>query len=152
GVVISAGRADTPMKPDAKEIERLVGQLVEGKSKEREEARRGLGAGGGAGRAAPGESGGGPKGRPHRPVGAALVARSIFEKLFCEVRRFEGHTGAVRYLAISPDGKRVLSASGWPQGDNTLRYWDLATGKEIHTLRGHSSMIETVAISPDGKW
>src|SRR5262249_35210737 len=42
GVVFWAGRADTPMKPDAKEIERLVGQLVEGKSKEREEARRRL--------------------------------------------------------------------------------------------------------------
>jgi len=47
------------------------------------------------------------------------------------VRKFEGHTGPVADLAFSPDGKLALSGGGWPQGDRTLRLWEVASGKEI---------------------
>ena len=36
-----------------------------------------------------------------------------------------------------PDGRRVVSASG----DNTLKVWDVATGKCVATLQGHSEGV-----------
>ena len=36
-----------------------------------------------------------------------------------------------------PDGRRVVSAS-W---DNTLKVWDVATGKCVATLQGHSDDV-----------
>jgi len=50
------------------------------------------------------------------------------------VRKFEGHTGPVADVAFSPDGSLALSGSGWPQGDRTLRLWEVASGKEIRQL------------------
>jgi tetratricopeptide (TPR) repeat protein len=50
-------------------------------------------------------------------------------------------------VAITPDGKQVVSASS----DNTLKLWDLATGSELATLSGHSQSVNAVAITPDGK-
>jgi WD40 repeat protein len=49
--------------------------------------------------------------------------------------------------AYSPDGKRIVSASG----DNTLKIWDAETGAEIRTLTGHSNSVRACAYSPDGK-
>jgi WD40 repeat protein len=37
------------------------------------------------------------------------------------VRTFEGHTGSVNSVALSPDGRCALSGSD----DNTLRLWEL---------------------------
>ena len=88
---------------------------------------------------------------PDMRLRLGLIARDIKEGLFREVRRFEGHTGAVRNLALSRDGSRLLSCSGWPKSDYTIRLWDVATGKEIRKLAGHTSAIESVAFSPDGK-
>ena len=36
-----------------------------------------------------------------------------------------------------PDGRRVVSASI----DNTLKVWDIETGKCVVTLRGHSNWV-----------
>ncbi|HLP59145.1 MAG TPA: hypothetical protein VK186_09955, partial [Candidatus Deferrimicrobium sp.] len=47
------------------------------------------------------------------------------------------HSGAVRACAILPDGKRVVSASD----DNTLKLWDVETGKEIRTFTGHTDTV-----------
>ena len=64
-----------------------------------------------------------------------------------EVRRFEGHTKDVRRVAISPDGKQLLSASF----DGTVRLWDLATGKELKRFDGPGNFVESVAFTPDGR-
>ena len=36
-----------------------------------------------------------------------------------------------------PDGRRVVSGSG----DETLKVWDVATGKCVATLKGHSGEV-----------
>ena len=68
-----------------------------------------------------------------------------------EVRRFEGHTGAVRSVAFSPDGRRALSGSGWPHGDKTMRLWEVASGRELRRFEGHTDQVMKVVFSPDGR-
>jgi mono/diheme cytochrome c family protein len=62
-------------------------------------------------------------------------------------RPFAGHSGPVVSLAFSPDGRRALSGSD----DNTLRLWDVSTGREIRTLEGHTGAVLAVVFSPDGR-
>ena len=60
---------------------------------------------------------------------------------------FAGHTNWVRGLAFAPGGTRLVSAS-W---DRTVRLWDVASGRCLHTLEGHTERAQTVAWSPDGR-
>jgi WD40 repeat protein len=66
-------------------------------------------------------------------------------------RRFSGHRGPVRCVAFSPDGTRALSVSGSPDGDRTLRLWDVKTGEEVLCLEGHTEAVHFVAFSPNGQ-
>jgi WD40 repeat protein/beta-lactamase regulating signal transducer with metallopeptidase domain len=67
------------------------------------------------------------------------------------LRMLSGHTGPVKSAAFSPDGKYVASCGGWPNGDKTLRLWDVQTGKEARKFEGHKGQVNCVAFSPDGK-
>ena len=73
---------------------------------------------------------------------AAATARMLGWRLVCwpdkPHARFPGlctltgHSAAVNSVAFSPDGTRVVSASGEPfKSDNTVRIWDVASGKEV---------------------
>jgi len=55
--------------------------------------------------------------------------------------------GGVNSVAFSPDGK-VLASGGW---DDTLRLWNVETGKEIRKIDAHKAMVGHVLFSPDGK-
>lgn len=62
-------------------------------------------------------------------------------------------TGEVRVLhglgnsvSFSPDGKTIVAGGG----DYTVRIWEVATGKMIHTLRGHKKSVDCVSFSPQG--
>lgn len=80
----------------------------------------------------------GPNGEPGGgPNGLALV------------RRYEGHTAAVKDVAISPDGTLFAGGSGWPFGDETARVWDAESGALLHTFP-HPGLVQCVAFSPDG--
>jgi WD40 repeat protein/tRNA A-37 threonylcarbamoyl transferase component Bud32 len=57
-----------------------------------------------------------------------------------------GHQSSVESISISPDGKRIASASQ----DGTLRIWDLANN-ENRQLPGHEGGTQWVSFSPDGR-
>ncbi len=62
-------------------------------------------------------------------------------------RILSGHSGRVASVAVTPDGKRVVSASH----DATLKIWDLERGQEVRTLSGHRGTVASVAVTLDGK-
>ena len=47
-----------------------------------------------------------------------------------------GHSRSVNAVAISPDGKYVVSGSR----DESIKVWDFSSGREIHTLTGKPTM------------
>jgi len=59
----------------------------------------------------------------------------------------EGHTDAVDAVAVTPDGRRAVSASR----DHTLRLWDLESGQTLRTLEDHTAYVLAVAVTPDGR-
>jgi len=59
----------------------------------------------------------------------------------------KGHSALVCGVAITPDGKTVISASS----DKTLRVWDLETGKCRRILRGHAGNVVGVVSTSDSK-
>jgi WD40 repeat protein len=82
---------------------------------------------------------------------ARLAARLPVVAIRSPIRVFVGHTGPVRSVALSPDGRYALSGGGLQQGDRTMRLWDVATGKEFRQFMGHTGPIQSVAFSPDGR-
>ena len=65
-----------------------------------------------------------------------------------QLRTFDGHALLVTDVAISLDGRRVLSGSC----DRTVRLWDRITGREIAELVGHRNWVLSVAFTPDGRY
>src|SRR5262249_2018602 len=68
------------------------------------------------------------------------------------IRFFDGHTGPVRTALFSPHGNYLLSCGGWPEGDRTLRLWDVRTGKQLRLLMTGEGRVEGAAFSPDGTY
>jgi WD40 repeat protein len=69
-------------------------------------------------------------------------------------RRLEGHKSRETGIAFSPDGKTLVSAGS--EGDNKLRFWDPATGKELRQAAipnggDHGSYAPTLTFSPGGR-
>src|ERR1700678_3943797 len=58
----------------------------------------------------------------------------------------KGHTGRIRSVAFSPNGA-ILASSSY---DGTVRWWNVADGKEIRVLRDQGRVF-SLAFSPDGK-
>ncbi|TRU20884.1 MAG: WD40 repeat domain-containing protein, partial [Microcystis aeruginosa Ma_MB_S_20031200_S102D] len=93
-----------------------------------------------------------------------------------EIRTLTGHNSPVNSVNFSPNGKTLVSGS-WDKTiklwnvetgqeirtlkghDNTIKLWDVETGKlwnvetgqEIRTLKGHDSPVYSVNFSPNGK-
>ncbi|HEY9829743.1 MAG TPA: WD40 repeat domain-containing serine/threonine-protein kinase, partial [Stenomitos sp.] len=63
------------------------------------------------------------------------------------VQTLKGHSSRVWSVTISPDSQILVSSSG----DQTIKLWQLSTGKEIRTLEGHNYWARTLAITPDGQ-
>jgi WD40 repeat protein len=81
-----------------------------------------------------------------------------------EIRQFSGHTSDVNCLAISNDKRWLVSGSKkhiYITNDkreivagenNTIRLWEVETGREIRVFSGHKYSVESVAISNDNRW
>ena len=63
------------------------------------------------------------------------------------IRRFEGHTKAVRGLALAPGGKMLVSVSA----DRTLKSWNYSTGKVERSLGNHLGPVNAVAFRPGAR-
>ncbi len=57
------------------------------------------------------------------------------------------HGGTLNAAAFSPDGTRIVTASGHP--DDTARVWDTKTGAELLTLKGHAGPVLAASFSAD---
>jgi WD40 repeat protein len=57
-----------------------------------------------------------------------------------------GHAEYVGAVAVTADGKRIISGSG----DNTVRVWNVVTGECLAILEGHDEPVNGVAVTSDG--
>ncbi|HEX3557709.1 MAG TPA: caspase family protein [Pyrinomonadaceae bacterium] len=58
------------------------------------------------------------------------------------------HTGDVRSIAFSPDGKRIATGTS----DGSAGLWDAAAGGTLFRLTGHTDAVNSIAFSADGAW
>jgi serine/threonine protein kinase len=59
----------------------------------------------------------------------------------------QGHAAPVYSLSLSQDGRTLASGSA----DQTVKIWDMVTGKLLRTLEGHTAPVWSVVLSHDGK-
>ena len=57
----------------------------------------------------------------------------------------KGHAGSVRSVAVSPDGRRIVTGSDDHHGV------DARTGAMLLELKGHAGSVRSVAVTPDGR-
>jgi hypothetical protein len=56
------------------------------------------------------------------------------------------HEGSVRTVAFNREGTLVVTASS----DNTVRLWEVSSGRLLQILAGHEDRVNSAAFSPDG--
>jgi WD40 repeat protein len=83
--------------------------------------------------------------------GALVLLTSIGMKTFdlhipTQLPGIERST-SVTQLCITPDGQRIVSACC----DKTIKVWDLASGRELHSLTGHTDWITALLVTENGR-
>lgn len=58
-----------------------------------------------------------------------------------------GHTGGINSVAVSHDDRLLFSASD----DQTVRVWEVESGRCLRTLEGHTDFVRSVALSHDDR-
>jgi hypothetical protein len=64
------------------------------------------------------------------------------------LRTLEGHSAKVNAVAVTWDGRRVISASD----DCRIKLWDVSSGEVLLSLEGHSDVVGSVAMTRDGNF
>jgi len=77
---------------------------------------------------------------------ALLLILSTSSGAFSLLRILTGHTSYVLSVAFSPDGLTLASGSH----DNTIKLWEVPTGRLLRTLTEHTNYVSSVAFSPYG--
>ena len=62
------------------------------------------------------------------------------------VRTLEGESKGVDAVALTSDGKKIVSGTG-----DSVKVWNLTSGELLLTLEGHTHYVNTVTISPNGE-
>ena len=78
--------------------------------------------------------------------GLAAVSLDSAHRGLREHSIIRGHEDVVSSVAVSPDGRRIVTDSD----DKTARVWDAKTFAELATLKGHTGLVSSVALSSDG--
>jgi hypothetical protein len=78
-----------------------------------------------------------------RPINACLTPAGRALR-----QTFAGHSGSVDYLAVIPDGLRVVSGRC---GGGELKLWDLTTGTVLQTIEGDNTWVHAMAVLSDGQ-
>jgi WD40 repeat protein len=65
-----------------------------------------------------------------------------------ELHVLDEHLDDITSIAVSPDGKYVITASA----DWTARIWDAYSGDVLQRLLGHEEEVISIAVSPTGKF
>ena len=63
------------------------------------------------------------------------------------LRDFLGHSGSVNTLAVTPDGKLLLTGGD----DRTVRVWEVTSGKQLRSFQGHMQKVTAVSVRGDGR-
>ena len=63
------------------------------------------------------------------------------------LKTITNHSSYIDSVAFSPNCEILAFGSR----DNTIRLWDMSSGKKLKTLIGHSDCINSLVFSPDGK-
>ncbi len=63
------------------------------------------------------------------------------------IESVQGHLNGAHGIAFSPDGRRLISASG---GRETIKLWEVGTRQELLTLTGTGGYLEAATWSADG--
>lgn len=85
------------------------------------------------------------KQHPEPMAQKALRKYEVYRLLEC-VCTLRGHQGGITAVAISPDGKTIVSAGR----DQTLRVWDIEFQEELMTIP-EKKFVYGIAVSPDNR-
>jgi WD40 repeat protein/tRNA A-37 threonylcarbamoyl transferase component Bud32 len=77
---------------------------------------------------------------------ATITAVSVEKEEVGEVRLFNGHTTCVTGVVFLNDGRRFVSCG---DSDQTIRVWDVATGKELARFGNDDVTFDCLALCPD---
>jgi len=76
-----------------------------------------------------------------------LLPQTVIADEKPEVVVQSGHASAITSLAISPDGRFIVSGAG----DSLVKLWDMNSAREMRSFKGHGGLVRAVSFSPDNK-
>jgi WD40 repeat protein len=106
-----------------------------------------------------------PDGKSLTAADAAQTVRRWDVASGNQIQALEGREGRVRSVALAPDGKSLASAGAdgncyspapvhplmFIGANDTVRLWDVASGKQIHEFKQGYSEVHSMVFAPDGK-